>query len=88
MKKQRLILRDDENRDIKGMRREIAAVKESLREVASEAREDRRNFYSALEELDVAGIKESLEEKTSEASDERQNISSILEELLSEIRQE
>jgi predicted nucleic acid-binding Zn-ribbon protein len=58
--------------------------------VASEAREDRRSFNDALEDLDhdVAGIKESLEEKASEARDERRDLSSMLEELLSEIRQE
>lgn len=92
-KKPRLVLREDEIRDIRWMRHKFAAVKKSLEEVAYEVREEMeniRNFNSALEELqfDVAGIRESIEEKASEARDERQNLTDMLEELLSEIRQE
>ena len=35
------------------VRREIASIKETLAEMASEAREDKRNLISTLEEADL-----------------------------------
>jgi hypothetical protein len=46
------------------VRCEIAGIKDTLEEMAYEAREDRKNLNSTLEELDIAGVKESLEEIT------------------------
>jgi hypothetical protein len=48
-KKQRLTLRDEDTR--RWVRHEIAGVKESLEKMATEAREDRRDLNSTLEEL-------------------------------------
>jgi len=77
---------DDDNRDMKWVRREIARIKETLEEMASEAREDRQKSISMLEELDFGEIKESLDEMTYDAREERENIHSMLAELLSEVR--
>lgn len=85
LKRRHLALRDDDN--MRWVRREIAGIRETLEEMASEAREDRQNFMSALEELDYAGIKESLDEITYDVREERDNIHSMLEELLVEVRE-
>ena len=76
---------DDDN--MRWMRREIASIKDTLGEMASEAREDRQHLISMLEEFDFAGIKESLDELTYDAKEERDNLHSMLEELLAEVRE-
>lgn len=48
------------------MRHEIAGIKGTLEEIASEAREGRQHLIDVLEDLDFAGIKESLDEMTYE----------------------
>lgn len=73
--------RDLDDHNMSWVRREIAGIKETLEEIASDAREDRRNFNSMLEELDIAGIKENLEEITYEAREGRDNFNGMLEEL-------
>jgi hypothetical protein len=76
---------DDDN--MRWVRHEIAGVKETLEEMASEAREDRQQVISTLDELDFAGIKESLDEMTYDAREERDNLHSMLEELLAEVQE-
>ena len=85
LKRRRLTPRDDDN--MTWVRREISGIKETLEEMASEAREDRENFISMFEELDFAGIKESLDEMIYDAGEERENIHSMLAELLAEVQQ-
>ena len=74
-KKQHL---DDDNMTC--MRREIADIKESLAEMASEAREERQNIINTLDDLDIPRM-------TYEAWEERDNIYYMLAELLAEIQQ-
>ena len=74
-KKQHL---DDDNMTC--MRREIADIKESLAEMASEAREDRQNIINTLDDLDIPRM-------TYEAWEQRDNIYYMLAELLAEIQQ-
>jgi hypothetical protein len=78
---------DDDNRDMRLVRREIAGIKETLEEMASEARDDRQHLISTLEEHDFAGIKESLDEMIYDAREERDNIHSMLAELLAEVQE-
>ena len=95
-KKQHL---DDDNMTC--MRREIADIKESLMEMASEAREERQSIINTLEEQ-VEMASEAREERqniintlddldiarmTYEAWEERDNIYYMLAELLAEIQQ-
>ena len=49
---------------MKWVRREISGIKETLKEMASKAREDKEKIISMFEELDFAGIKESLDKMT------------------------
>jgi predicted AlkP superfamily pyrophosphatase or phosphodiesterase len=83
LKRRRLAHRDDNMRWVQS---EIADIKETLEEMASEAREGRQHLISTLEELDFAGIKESLDEMTYDAREERDNLHSMLEELLAEVQ--
>lgn len=76
---------DDDN--MGWVRREIASIKETLEEMASEAREDRRRLISTLEEFDSAGIKESLDDMTHDAREERDNLHNMLAELLAEVQE-
>jgi hypothetical protein len=76
---------DDDN--MRWVRCEIASIKETLKEMASEAREDRQHLISTLEELDFPGTKESLDEMTYEAREERDNLHSMLAELLAEVQE-
>lgn len=71
------------------VRDEIAGIKETLEEMASEAREDRENHRSTKEdsELDLAGIKESLDEVTYGAKEDRDDLFSMLTEILAEVQQ-
>lgn len=85
LKRRDLVPREDDN--MKWVRREIAGIKGTLGGIASEAREDRKNLISMLEELDFAGIKESLDEMTYDTKEERDNLHSMLEELLVEVQQ-
>jgi len=85
LKKQRLTPRDDEH--MRWVRHEIAGIKDTIEEMALEAREDRRNLNRILEEINIAGIKESLDEMAYEAKEDRYNFNSMLEELLAEIQQ-
>ena len=85
LKRQRLTPHDDDN--MRWVRREISGIKETLEEMASEAREDREIFISMFEELDFAGIKESLDEMTYDAREERDNLHSMMAELLAEVQQ-
>ena len=57
-------------------------------EIASEAREDRQNLISTLEELDSAsaGIKENLEELTYEMREDKDNFYSMLADMLAEVK--
>ena len=71
---------------MKWVRREISGIKETLKEMASKAREDKEKFISMFKELDFAGIKESLNEMTYDSREERENIHSMLAELLAEVR--
>jgi hypothetical protein len=64
------------------VQRDIAEIKETLAEMASEAREDRQYLTNAFEEIDIGG-----REMTYEAKEERDNINYMLLELLSEIQQ-
>lgn len=79
--------RDDDK--MRSVQCEIAGMKETLEEMVSEAREDRRNFISTLEELqvDFAGIKESLDEMTYDAGEIRENLYTMLADLLAEVQQ-
>jgi len=77
-------LRD--NHDMKWVQNEIAGIKETLDEMASEAREDRRNLSSTLEEVDFPGIKESLDEMTYGAREERDNLQYMLADILVEVQ--
>lgn len=85
MKRRRLPLRDDDN--MRWVQHEIAGIKEALEEMASEAREDRHNFISTLEDFDFAGIKESLDEMTYDAREERESHHNMLAELLAEVQE-
>lgn len=85
LKRRRLAPCDDDH--MRWVQHEIAGVKETLEEMASEAREDRQYFISKFEELDFAGIKESLDEMTYDAREERDNLHSMLEELLAEVQE-
>ena len=85
LKRRHLASPDDDN--MRWVRCEIAGIKETLEEMASEAREDRQNLISTLEELDFAGIKESLDEMTYDAREERDNLHSMLAELLAEVQE-
>jgi DNA-directed RNA polymerase subunit L len=69
------------------VQREIAGIKEALEKMASEARENRQNFISTLEELNFAGIKESLDEMTYNAREERETLHNMLAELLAEVQE-
>ena len=81
----KIILNYDDNRDTQysSLRHEIASFKESLEEIASEAREERRNIIGMVREVDVA-----LEEMIHEVREERDNlhIRVMLAELLAEIQ--
>jgi hypothetical protein len=79
-KKCHLTLPDDDNMTF--VRHGIADIKETLVEMASEAREDRRNIINKLEDLDIPHIKEII----NEAREERDNIYYMLVELLTEIQ--
>lgn len=68
------------------VQREIAGIKETLEEMASEARDDRQCLISTLEELDFAGVKESVDEMAYNAREERDNIQIMLAELLAEVQ--
>jgi vacuolar-type H+-ATPase subunit H len=78
----KIILNYDDNCD-SSLRHEIASFKESLEEIASEAREERRNIIGMVREVDVA-----LEEMIHEVREERDNlhIRVMLAELLAEIQ--
>jgi polyphosphate kinase 2 (PPK2 family) len=54
--------RDDENRDMRWVRHEIASIKETLEEMGTEAREERQYLTTMLEALDCAGMKGSFDE--------------------------
>jgi len=84
-KRRRLTPRDNDN--MSWVRREISGIKETLEEMASEAREDREKIISMFEELDFAGIKESIDEMTYDAREERDNLHSMMAELLAEVQQ-
>ena len=85
LKRRHLTLHDNDN--MRWVQREIASIKEALEEMASEAREDRRNFISTLEDLDFAGIKESLDEMTYDVREERESLHNMLAELLAEVQE-
>ena len=87
LKRRRLTPRDCDDDNMKWVRREIAGIKETLKEMASEAREDRRKIISTLEELDFSGIKESLDEMTYDAREERECLHDMLAELLAEVQE-
>ena len=70
------------------VRREIASIKETLAEMASEAREDKRNLISTLEEADFASIKDSLDELTYDAREVRDNLHIMLADILAEVQRE
>jgi uncharacterized coiled-coil DUF342 family protein len=61
--------------------REIASFRESLEEIASEAREERQNIIGMVHEVDVA-----LEEMIHEVREERDNLHIMLADLLAEIQ--
>ena len=84
--KKRHLSRDDDN--MTWLRSEISSIKATLVEIASEAREDRRNLISTLEELDSAsaGIKENLEELTYEMREDKDNFYSMLADILAEVK--
>lgn len=86
LKKQHLPPRDDDN--MTWVRREIASIKETLAEMASEAREDKRNLISTLEEADFASIKDSLDELTYDAREVRDNLHIMLADILAEVQRE
>ena len=69
--KRHLTLPDDDN--LRWVQDEIAGIKETLKEMDLEAREDRENHRSTKEdsELDLASIKESLDEVTYGAREDR-----------------
>jgi hypothetical protein len=79
--RRRLTSRYDDNRDTQYSRREIASFKESLEEIATEAREERRNIMGLVRGVDVA-----LEEIIHEVREERDNLHIMLAELLAEIQ--
>lgn len=79
--RRRLTSHDDDNLDIQHLQLEIAGFKERLEEIASEAREERRNVISMVHEVDVA-----LEEMIHEVREERDNLHIMLAELLAEIQ--
>ena len=85
LKKQHLS-HDDDN--MTWLQSEISSIKATLVEIASEAREDRQNLISTLEELDSAsaGIKESLEELTYEMREDKDNFYSMLVDILAEVK--
>ena len=87
LKRQRLAPCDNDN--MRWVRREIAGIKETLEEMASEVRENRQHLISMLEELDFAqaGIKESLDEMAYNVKEERDNLHSMLADLLAEIQE-
>ena len=87
LKRQRLTPHDCDDDNMKWVRCEIAGIKETLKEMASEAREDWQQFISTLEELNFGEIKASLDEMTYDAREERENIHSMLAELLAEVQQ-
>lgn len=64
----------DDNRDILCILRDIASIKETLEDTASEVREE------------IALIKENIEEISYEAREEREHINHMLTELLAEIQ--
>ena len=74
-----------DNDNMTCVRREIADIKESLAELASEAREDRQNIIKTLEDLDIARTEEMTQ--VYEAREERDNIYYMLKEILAEIQQ-
>jgi DNA-directed RNA polymerase subunit L len=76
-----------DNNNMRWVQREIAGIKEALEKMASEARENRQNFISTLEELNFAGIKESLDEMTYNAREERETLHNMLAELLAEVQE-
>ena len=84
--KKRHLSRDDDN--MTWLRSEISGIKATLAEIASEAREDRRNLISTLEELDSAsaGIKESLDELIYETREDKDNFYSMLADILAEVQ--
>jgi hypothetical protein len=84
-KRQHLSPRDDDN--MTWVRHEIASIKATLAEIASEAREDRQNLISTLEELNFSGIKESLDELTYEAREDKDNLHSMLADILAEVQE-
>lgn len=86
LKRRRLTPCDCDDGNMKWVRHEIASIKETLEEMASEAKEDRQQFISKFKELDFGGIKESLDEMSYDAQEERENIHSMLEELLAEVQ--
>jgi hypothetical protein len=63
------------------LRREIASFKESLKGIASEAREERRNIIGMVREVDVA-----LEEMIYEVREGRDNLHMMLADILAEIQ--
>ena len=65
----------------------ISGIKETLEEMASEAREDREKIISMFEELNFAAIKESLDKMTYDARKERDNLNNMMAELLAEAQQ-
>lgn len=69
------------------VRSEIAGIKETLEEMASEAREDRQHLIDTLEELDFAGIKENLDEMIYDAREERDNLHSMLADFVAEAQE-
>ena len=84
-KRRRLTPHNNDN--MSWVRHEISGIKETLKEMASKAREDREKIISMFEELDFAGIKESIDEMTYNAREERDNLHSMMAELLAEVQQ-
>ena len=87
LKRPRLTPRDDSDENLIWVRREIAGIKKTLKEMASEAREDREKYIGMFEELDFDGIKESLEEMSYEAREEREHVHNMLAHILLEVEQ-
>lgn len=56
--------------------------------MASEAREDKRNLISTLEEADFASIKDSIDELTYDTKEVRDNLHIMLADILAEVQRE
>ena len=55
--------------------------------MASEAREDKQNLNSMLEELDFAGVKESLDELAYEVREDKDSMQNMLADILAGVQE-